>query len=236
VRGQRVEGGGEGTANEVSGPGTAAARGTPPHSGHGRSAGKPVARIALEVLLISTGVFLALMGEQWREHHDHQRLSQEALGHFRSEFRTNRAAVAGVLERHAEGLKHLQYLNADARTQSGMEIPFDGTDPAFMEYAAWDLAMATQSLDFVDADLAQSISHVYAIQRQLDDATRAITQVMYLKAGSDDPRSFLGSMLIYFGDCTLIEPRLVKLYDEILPRLDRALGEPAGGPGQATSG
>jgi hypothetical protein len=38
-------------------------------------------------------------------------------------------------------------------------------------------------------------------------------------------------MAVYFGDCTLIEPRLLGLYDEMLPRLDRAIGDrPRGKP------
>jgi hypothetical protein len=35
----------------------------------------------------------------------------------------------------------------------------------------------------------------------------------------------LNGVTTYYGDCTLLEPRLLKIYDEILPRLDRALGD-----------
>jgi len=62
-------------------------------------------------------------------------------------------------------------------------------------------------------------------QEQLDNATRSITLVMYSKIGDDNIKSFLSSMAVYFGDCTLIEPRLLGLYDEMLPRLDRAIGD-----------
>jgi hypothetical protein len=30
---------------------------------------------------------------------------------------------------------------------------------------------------------------------------------------------------VYYGDMTIFEPRLMQMYDEILPRLDNALGE-----------
>jgi hypothetical protein len=44
-----------------------------------------------------------------------------------------------------------------------------------------------------------------------------------------DPIVFLRNGLItYFSDCTLIEPRLLTVYDEIIPRLDQALGESPG--------
>jgi len=38
---------------------------------------------------------------------------------------------------------------------------------------------------------------------------------------------WLTNIATYYGDCTLFEPRLLKIYDDILPRLNRALGEPA---------
>lgn len=190
------------------------------------SRGKSLARIALEVALISVGVFLGLMGEQWREHEGHRELAQASLRRFRSEFEVNRKAVAAVKDRHVSDLKAMQdYFRTDPKTQQTLPLPFKGTNPAFLEYTAWDLALATQSLAYVEPELAASIAHVYAIQRQLDGATRDITQVMYAKSGDPNVRAFLSSMAVYFGDCTLIEPRLLSAYDAILPRLDRALGE-----------
>ena len=185
---------------------------------------KPFYRVALEVALIAGGVFLGLMGDQWRERAQHRELAQASLRRFRDEFRTNRAAVAAVRRHHVDGLAAMQaWFRASPAEQRRLGFPFRGTHPAFMEYTAWEVALATQSLGHVDSDLAHAISHVYAIQRQLDGATRDITLVMYMKAGDPTEVSFLSSMATYFGDCNLIEPRLLAEYYHILPRLDRAL-------------
>jgi hypothetical protein len=210
----------------LSQPGESSLGAEPAGNAH-HSRGRSVVRLAVEVALISVGVFLGLMGEQWRERAQHRELAQSSLRRFRSEFQTNRTAVVAVRDHHLAGLSDIQaYLNANATARQQIDRPFDGTHPAFLEYTAWDVALATQSLAYVESDLAHAISHVYAVQRQLDGATQDITQVMYSKAGERNPESFLGSMAVYFGDCNLIEPRLIGLYDEILPRLDRALGEP----------
>jgi hypothetical protein len=201
-----------------------------------RSRGKSLGRIALEIALIAVGVFLGLMGEQWRERQQHRELAETALRRFRSEFQTNREAVAAVKDKHESDLKGIQaYLRADASTRGSMAYPFRGTNPAFLEYTAWDLALATQSLAFVDPKLAASIAHVYAVQRQLDGATRDITQVMYARAGESDPAAALRPFAIYFGDCTIIEPRLLKEYDTILSELDGALGNSSRAKGDANS-
>jgi hypothetical protein len=165
------------------------------------------------------------MAEQWRERAQKRELAQGSLQRFRSEFVTNRKAVLAVRAEHLEGLKAIQvFLKADSSTRAGLPFPFDGTNPAFFEYSAWEVALATQSLAYIDQELAHRIAHVYAAQRQLDGATRDITHVMYAKTAYPDLISFLTSMAVYFGDCNLIEPRLIALYDEIIPQLDRALG------------
>jgi hypothetical protein len=192
---------------------------------------KSLLKIGLEVILISSGVFLGLMGEQWRERAQHREIAEVSLRRFRMELQTNRNAVASVRNKHVAKLKYLEsyfqlYEAKDAEGRKKLAWPDTATDPAFLEYSAWDVALATQSLAYIDSDLAFSISHVYAVQQQLDGATRAVTQAMY---SATDPIVFLRNGLItYFSDCTLIEPRLLTVYDEIIPRLDQALGESPG--------
>jgi hypothetical protein len=36
--------------------------------------------------------------------------------------------------------------------------------------------------------------------------------------------AFFGAVLLYYGDMSIFEPRIVQMYDELLPRIDRALG------------
>jgi hypothetical protein len=185
-------------------------------------------KILLEVALITLGVFLALMVDQWREGAGHRQLAEDTLRRFRSEFRINRAAVAAVRAKHESSYQKIQaYFAAEPAARATMPYPSSATNPAFMEYTAWDLAIATQALAHVDPGLAQRVAHVYAVQRQLDAATRDITLVMYTRAGDTDPAPLSISLATYFDDCNLIEPRLLKLYEEILADLDARL-EPAG--------
>jgi hypothetical protein len=178
-------------------------------------------RIGLEVLLISAGVFLGLMGEQWRERAQHREVAEVSLRRFRTELATNRKAVAAVKDKHVTKLQALRaYLAADPVRRPPLD---DATDPAFIESSAWDLALATESLAHIDSDLALAISHVYAAQRQLEEASRAVTQAMY---ASTDSAAFLShGLATYWSDCTLLEPRLLTIYDDVLPRLDRALAD-----------
>ncbi|MEO8482248.1 MAG: hypothetical protein ABI634_08570 [Acidobacteriota bacterium] len=200
-----------------------------------RPRGRSLPKIVLEVVLISLGVFLGLAGEQWRQASEHRELAQEALRRFRTEFQTNQKAVDGVVEKHRQRFEALsRYLRShNAQLAARMKdpslpIPDEGaladlsTDPAFFEYSAWDVALATQSLAYIDQDLAVAIAHVYRVQRQIDEATTGITHAMYAYPGDV---LFLRGLSNYYGDCALLEPRLQKIYEEMIPRLDRAVGD-----------
>jgi hypothetical protein len=64
--------------------------------------------LLLEVVLITTGVFLGLLGEQWREDAEHRKLAAAALKQFRSEFAQNREEVARVHQAHLDQVKALE--------------------------------------------------------------------------------------------------------------------------------
>ena len=69
--------------------------------------------------------------------------------------------------------------------------------------------------------------HASCVPQQIDEATRAITtQTMY---SCSNPAAVLQGIAAYFGDRTLLEPRLLRICGDILPRLDQTLGDRAGG-------
>jgi hypothetical protein len=198
-----------------------------PMSTH-RSPRKSIVTIALEIALIGTGVFLGLAGEQWREYARHREMADAALRRFRAEAVANRSAVAAVKDYHIDRLKALNaYLAAVRKNRPAPEFGLHGLQPAFFEHTAWDLALATQSLAYIDSDLAFAISRVYNAQDTLVELTRGVTQAMYVNPPGVSQRSFLEAVAIYYGDATLSEPQLLKMYDELVPRIDRALGETA---------
>lgn len=180
-----------------------------------------VLKVGLEVVLITVGVFAALMADQWRERAHERRLAQDALRRFRAEIVANRNAVAAVKDYHVTLNESLRaYLSADPKTRSRETVRIHGLQPAFFEETAWDLALATQSLSHIDSDLAYRLSRAYGLQRAYGQFTRSIMQAIYLQPIEEN---FAG-LAAYYGDVVLWEPQLLQMYDDILPRIDRALG------------
>ena len=185
-----------------------------------------IVKIALEVVLIGTGVFLGLAGEQWRESMRHRELADVSLRRFRTEILANRKAVAAVKDYHATLKTSIDmYLASDRSPRRREDVRVSGVQPAFFERTAWDLSMATQSLNYIDPQLAFAIARVYNSQQTYADVTHDIMQTIFLRPPNEDLDAFLGALAVYLGDIVLHEPRLLTMYDALLPQIDRAVGD-----------
>jgi hypothetical protein len=183
-------------------------------------------KIGLEVILISTGVFLGLAGEQWRESSHRHELAIISLRNFRAEIQKNRIEVAKVMDYHASTGKAIgEYLANPVEKRTKARPAITGLRVVTFEHSSWDLALATQSLANIDSSLALDLSHIYTVQRQLADETQGMVQAMFLQVSNQNPDALGEAVGIYFSDMGAFEPKLVKMYDDILPRLDGALGE-----------
>lgn len=184
-------------------------------------------KIGLDVLLIAAGVFLGLMGEQWREHAHERQLATESLRRFRAELQANREAVMTVREYHVKTKADLErYFELPRAQRKTGDVQVRGLQPVFFERTAWDLAIATQSLAYVDPQIAFALSRIYTLQHDYADQTRSVMQAMYVRTPTEDVDLFLGTVNVYYGDIVLWEPALLRMYDELLPQLDRVLGTP----------
>jgi hypothetical protein len=182
------------------------------------------AKLLLEVALISSGVFLGLMGEQWREHSQHKELAELSLTRLRAEIAVNREAVHNVEEYHKSKLAELKrYLQVAPGKRNRDSVSLAGIKIAFFETTAWDMALATGTLNYFNPDLSYDLSRIYTLQRNLSDLTRGLSQAMYVRSPYEDMDGFLGSVATYYDDMIYMEPRLIAAYDKILPQLDRAM-------------
>jgi hypothetical protein len=178
-----------------------------------------------ELALISAGVFLALLADQWREGREHQQLAATALRNFTDEVRVNQKAVADVRAYHeALGRAIGTFLAADGpKTLDSFQhaTHFQGVQPVVFEHTAWDLALATQALSYLEPELAYAISRVYTGQQTFQLYENNFAQGMFgpNTFASDDATALERAMQIYLADVNIQEPRLLKAYEEVLPRV-----------------
>ena len=176
----------------------------------------------LEVVLISAGVFIGLAAEQWRSDRQHRDQAHQALQRFKIEIEANRAAVTKNQDYRARIRKDITaYLNPKLRPT--VDLQMEGIKPVNFEHTAWDLALVTQSLADIDSALAFELARVYGQQQVYTSLTGGLMQAMYLRPPSENLTAFLHSVKIYLDDIVEFDPGLVKMYDGVLPLIDRAL-------------
>ena len=208
----------------TSNPPNTPERSAPPIVHHDR--GRTVLKILLEVVLISTGVFLGLAGELWRQDRQQRELARTSLRRFGAEIQTNRKAVAAVTDYHATILKSLKaYLAKDHKSRNTADVRIQGLQFVAFEHTAWDLALATQALIYLDPDLAFTLSRIYNVQASYSEFSRGMTQAMYLLPFRENFDAFAGAAEAYYGDAVYYNSRLLEMYDEGLQGIRRTLGE-----------
>ena len=179
----------------------------------------------LEVFLIALGVFLGLAGEQWRGNAERRGRATETLRRIRAEMAANRDEVKRVVDYHADARQRLKdFFAVPAAKRADMRFRLDGILPVQFEQTAWDLAQSTQALVDMDPDLSFALARVYGAQKRYNGLTEGITNAMYLRPPTEDATAFLQSLSLYYSDVVILEPALEKMYADMLPQIDRALG------------
>lgn len=182
--------------------------------------------MALQVVLISVGVFLGLAGEEWREDRESRRLAEDSLRRFRAEIIVNRATIVRVKDYHAERLAEINaFFAALPETRASVPVRFAGLRPPTFAQSAWDLALATQSLAYIDAELAFALSSTYGYQTLTNELGRSIMQSMYSRPPTEADSNFFATVQLYYNDLGDLEPGLLAAYDELIKAIDEELAE-----------
>jgi hypothetical protein len=113
-------------------------------------------------------------------------------------------------------------LAKDHKTRNTADVQIHGLQFVRFEETAWDLALTTQALTYIDRDLALAISRVYSIQKSFNTFTQGMTQAMYVLPWQENFDGFASAAETYYGDAVYVEPKLIEQYDELIRRIDRA--------------
>lgn len=180
--------------------------------------------VGVQVVLISLGVFLALMADQWRERSNNQELAAQSLTRFRTEIRANREAIERVKDYHAEMRKKIgEFLSTDPERRDAVGLRLQGIKVVWFEQTAWELALATGSLAYIEPDIAFDLARIYDAQNGYAKLTAGMIQAMYERPPSENLDNFLHSLKVYYDDVVELEPRMIAIYDEVLPVIERAI-------------
>ena len=181
--------------------------------------------LLFEVVLIAVGVFLALWANNWREDREHRAQARAALRNFASEMEANRQAIEQNRAYHETFARELREFLASKEPASedrlNKSVHFEGMRPVIFEHTAWDLALATQALSYLDPDLAFDISKVYTRQNAFQKLEDSFLAAAFTPASlsSDNVKGMATAMELYLIDVNQQEPTILQLYDKVIPEV-----------------
>jgi hypothetical protein len=184
--------------------------------------------VALEVVLISCGVFLGLLGEQARESMHRHELAKTTLEEFRSELSANRKTIADIKDYHATTHTALQaYFHAAPAERAQIPVHIHGIQTPSFQHTAWDVALGTQTLAYLDPPLVFALSRAYNLQGRYDSLTQGLVQAMYMNSPYQDKHvdDLQAALAVYYDDVVGFDSQLLQEYDELEPQIDHALGQ-----------
>jgi hypothetical protein len=190
---------------------------------------KSLLNILLEVVLISLGVFLALLANNWHEEREHHVLAESALRNFADEMQTNRQAVQKERQYHEELARELdQFLASNeppTEEQFQKSVHFLGVRPVIFEHTAWDLALATQALAYLKPELAFDISRIYTKQSEVQTLQNSLLASVYNPTtfASNNVKGLVSAIKVYLGDINQQEPAVLQLCDKVIPEVNQVL-------------
>ena len=185
--------------------------------------------LIFEVALIAVGVFLALWANNWHEDREHRAQARAALRNFAGEMETNRQAMQRNRAYHEAFARELREFLASKEPASedrlNKSVHFEGMRPVIFEHTAWDLALATQALSYLDPDLAFDISKVYTEQNAFQKLEDSFLAAAFTPASlsSDNVKGMATAMELYLIDVNQQEPAILQLYDKVIPEVKGAL-------------
>ncbi len=194
-----------------------------------RSGQRSFLNLLFEVALIAVGVFLALWANNWHEDREHRAQARAALRNFASEMEANRQAMQRNRAYHEVFARELREFLASKEPASedrlNKSVHFEGMRPVIFEHTAWDLALATQALSYLDPDLAFDISKVYTGQNAFQKLEDSFLAAAFTPASlsSDNVKGMATAMELYLIDVNQHEPAILQLYDKVIPEVKRAL-------------
>ena len=193
-------------------------------------------RAVFESVLIVFSVFLALALSQWAEDRRTAERVEAARGFFAEEIRGNRDRVRSDFH-----LPHHERLRArlaqvpgegplDAAALANARSPLQtGMHPVRFRDAVWRSVSQSDLLEEMDPREVFMLADIYGQQEDLTVHTRAMlasgASSDLLSADPERVRQAAQQRRLGLGDVVAAEHRLLKLYDEALPRLGRPSGE-----------
>jgi hypothetical protein len=188
-----------------------------------------------EGLFIVVSIGLAFAVDEFRERRANRDLAARALGSIAAELEHNLAQIEPFVDIHRRWASALARENTSQGGQSAIDIyiavrpPLPegarGNFPTQVRRVAWDAALSTGAVRFIEYDLVAGVSEIYAMQDYYGDTAKQVGAAIYGGPAMDPATSAIGvrQLTVAMNEVVFAEELLVDLYRRQLPAVRAAI-------------
>jgi len=179
-------------------------------------------RLVIESFAVVFSILLALSLDQWVEDQEHRQLAVKSLASFERELDQNRARLEDVAPFH-RGLRDvLAKMDSSGEIRSMAEmravVGFEPLRPPFLTDVAWQTAVATGALTYMDFETVSALSLTYSLQQRFREQVSSTLPEM-IRTGpalEANVRDLVRYTVDYLTEVTMGEEDLKTIYEQAL--------------------
>ena len=187
-----------------------------------------ISRVLVESVLVVGSILLALALDEWNEDLEFQNLADRSLVNFEREIQQNRLRLADVTLFHLELRDVLVNMDASAVAVPATTIRniMEGFQPAILVSTAWETAVATGALGYMEYDVVAGLSLTYNLQERLVTLNRSgLNDLLVGGLRSGETELLVYAANRYMRELTGAEQELEGVYDLVLGLIAETIGE-----------
>ncbi|MCA9731056.1 MAG: hypothetical protein H6696_18330 [Deferribacteres bacterium] len=179
-----------------------------------KESGYSFGMLAIEVISIVFGVFLALAANEWRQQYNDQKKAEIAFEGIKNEMNSNKEFIEKRLPYYRAMRDTIKIILSQKGRDVGfneVEIPgFHGINPPLLRDSALQTAISTQAFANFDFRLANKISLVYSFQ---ENYIKWVDNYMNAFIGSESPK--LRKVYSLFSEIAQVGEELAETYGQM---------------------
>jgi len=177
--------------------------------------------LVVEAISVVFAVSLALAINEWRQGREEGRIASEAMDRLRIEIQQNHDNLAGVLDEQAGAIDVLAAVIEDlvAGREPDGDLAFNFRTEQ-VRSAAWETALLTQAVRFIDFELVSSAADIYELQELVSAGVQRVLDRMSTLGASEGEQLVRDLRLVHGAASQLLalERQLVRRYEAFLQR------------------
>lgn len=181
-------------------------------------------RITIESFFIVLSILAAFAVENWRDNREKQRVAVRSLEIFEREIRLNLAAIEDLAPYHSGILNVVSQARTDSTVSIDVRTVMDGLQIVPLRTAAWQTALGTGVLTYIDVETVWHLSLIYSMQQSFVEDSRAKPQPATLQnASREEVRKDIADAYSFMNALVSSEQNLKVLYEEMLRTIQATL-------------